>query len=49
MPHRIDIDSIHEDAFLLLNLCYASKEFSQMHRLDPLDGSRGVGYSYYFG
>jgi hypothetical protein len=49
MPHRIDIDSIHEDAFLLLNLCYAGKEFSQKHKLNPSDDTRGVGYAYYFG
>lgn len=49
MPHRIDIDSIHEDIFLLLNLCYASKEFSLKHKLDPGIDGRGVGHSYYFG
>jgi hypothetical protein len=49
MPHRIDIDSIHRDVFMLLNLCYAGDEFSQRHKLDPMSDSREVGYGYYFG
>ncbi|MEY2428369.1 MAG: hypothetical protein QOJ40_1254 [Verrucomicrobiota bacterium] len=48
MPHRIDIDSIHQDIFLLLNLCYASEEFSKRHKLDAVKDSYGISYAFYF-
>lgn len=31
MPHRIGIDSIHEELFLLLNLAYAAPSYAQQH------------------
>ena len=31
MPHRIDIDSIHAESFLLLNLAYAAPVYSERH------------------
>ncbi len=48
MPHYIDINSIREDIFLLLNLCYAGEPFSRKHKLCPADDVRGITYSYYF-
>jgi hypothetical protein len=31
VPHRIGIDSIHEELFLLLNLAYAAPAYAQQH------------------
>ena len=31
MPHRIDLDSIHQELFLLLNLAYAAPVYSKRH------------------
>ena len=46
MPHRIDIDSLHEEVFVLLNFCYASGTFASRHDLNPLE-DEGVSYQYY--
>lgn len=49
MPHRVDIDSIHQNLFLLLNICYAAQAFAQNHDLESSDGLEIVDGQYYFG
>ena len=49
MPHRVDIDSIHQNSFLLLNLAYGAKEFARSHDLgsddcDPISGGYYLGW-----
>jgi hypothetical protein len=50
MAHRLDIDSIHQNSFLLLNIAYGAKEFAQSHHLsdssdeDPINGRYYVGW-----
>ena len=49
MPHHLDIDSIHENIFVLLNICHASKTFAQTHDLDPSNPIGNIDYAYYIG
>jgi hypothetical protein len=49
MPHRVDIDSIHQNSFLLLNIAYGAKEFARTHDLAsdddyPITGGYYVGW-----
>lgn len=49
MPHRVDIDSIHQNNFLLLNIVYGAKEFARNHDLasddeDPITGGYYLGW-----
>ncbi len=50
MAHRVDLDSIHQNVFILLNICYAAKAFAQSHDLssyeemDPINGPFYVGW-----
>lgn len=49
MAHRIDIDSIHQNAFVLLNICYAAKTFAQNHDLASYEDAEAINGPYYVG
>jgi hypothetical protein len=49
MPHHIDIDSIHQNVFSILHLCYGSKTFAQSHSIDAMKIEGNIHYEYYFG
>ena len=50
MPHRIDIDGISRNLFLLRNLAFASPSLCQTYRLDRCqDLDTPLGWSYYLG
>ncbi|MDB5730183.1 MAG: hypothetical protein JWQ03_78 [Variovorax sp.] len=49
MIHRVDIDSIHRNVFLLLNLCYAVETFGKTHDLFIYDETDPVNSPYYVG
>ncbi len=48
MPHRVDIDSIHQNSFLLLNIAYGAKEFAQSHDLTS-NNDYPITSEYYIG
>ncbi len=49
MPHTINIDSIRENIFLLLNMAYASGVFAQKHDIVSSDSEEIIDRDYYFG
>lgn len=49
MPHHVDIDSIHQNIFLLLNICYGAKTFAQEHDLESDDAAKPIGSTFYSG
>jgi hypothetical protein len=49
MAHRLDIDSIHQNVVLLLNLCYAAETFGRTHDLSAMEESDPVNGPYYVG
>jgi hypothetical protein len=49
MPHRVDIDSIHESIFILLNTVFASRSFCIEHRIKWGEDRGRINYGYYFG
>jgi hypothetical protein len=50
MPHRIDIDGISRNLFILINLAYASEHFCEEARVNRSDGdAKTFGWSYYIG
>lgn len=50
MPHRIDIDGIRRNIFVLMNLAYASEPFCADARVNRVYDERiSFGWSYYIG
>ena len=50
MPHRIDIDGISQNLFLLKNLAFASQPFCENFRVDRMDDEdKPFGWPYYLG
>lgn len=49
MAHRVDIDSIHQNIFVLLNICYAAKAFGQNHDLSSYEEAEPINGPYYVG
>lgn len=50
MTHRIDVDGIRRNLFILLNLAYASKPFCTEARINRTDdGKKSFGWTYYIG
>lgn len=46
MAHRLDVDSIHQNVFILLNVCYAAKPFAQQNDLTVGENSYVYGSFY---
>jgi len=49
MTHRLNIDEIHENIFLVLNMCYAAEKFAKKHDLTTYDEADLVNGPYYVG
>lgn len=49
MAHRVDVDSIHRNVFLLLNLSYAAETFGKTHDLSTYEEADPINGPYYVG
>ncbi len=49
MTHRLNFDEIHENIFLVLNMCYAAERFAKSHDLTTYEESDLVNGPYYVG
>ena len=49
MPHKVNIDSIYENIFLLVNVCYGAKAFARSHNLSYENDEDLFGGHYYYG
>ena len=50
MPHRIDIDSIRQNLFVLMHLAYGAEHFAKKHDLEAVDEENGpINRGYYEG
>jgi len=49
MAHRVDIDSIHKNIFLLLNISYAAQALAQHHDLSTEDETDVINGPFYVG
>lgn len=48
MPHQVDIDSIHHNNFVLLNIAYGAEKFARSHDLGS-DDDYPITRGYYLG
>lgn len=49
MAHRVDVDSIHRNIFILLNICYAAENFGRNHDLSTYEETDPINGPYYVG
>lgn len=49
MPHRIDIDGIHQNLFILQNLVFGSKIFCTTYHINRMNESYDFNWDYYLG
>lgn len=48
MPHKVNSDSIHENIFLLINVCLAAEKFAKTYDLDYENEADTINGTYYY-
>ena len=49
MPHKVNIDSIYENIFLLVNVCFGAKAFAKSRDLSYENEDEVLGGHFYYG
>jgi hypothetical protein len=49
MPHKVNIDSIYENIFLLVNVCFGAKAFAKSRDLSYQNEDEVLGGHFYYG